>query len=186
MLEWLKRHAWKACSRLKRLTGSNPVLSAKAETCIRAELVRAKVQVSAFATPRRRRSGMCEHREQIPEERDERSERNPGKNGMSEANEIPEGVQIVPHLELSSGLRERIFLIYCFGSALSVNTATTSTTEKNYSCASSSHKVLTLFSITSSFSTKAKLAFFYHTNTIIYQFSIHIATNSLELFNGSF
>ena len=29
MLEWLKRHAWKACSRLKRLTGSNPVLSAK-------------------------------------------------------------------------------------------------------------------------------------------------------------
>ena len=28
MLEWLKRHAWKACSRLKRLTGSNPVLSA--------------------------------------------------------------------------------------------------------------------------------------------------------------
>ena len=30
MLEWLKRHAWKACSRLKRLTGSNPVLSAKA------------------------------------------------------------------------------------------------------------------------------------------------------------
>ena len=32
MLEWLKRHAWKACSRLKRLTGSNPVLSAKAIT----------------------------------------------------------------------------------------------------------------------------------------------------------
>ena len=66
MLEWLKRHAWKACSRLKRLTGSNPVLSAKAETCIQAELVRAKVQVSAFASPRRRRSGMCERSEQIP------------------------------------------------------------------------------------------------------------------------
>ena len=31
MLEWLKRHAWKACSRLKRLTGSNPVLSATKE-----------------------------------------------------------------------------------------------------------------------------------------------------------
>ena len=45
MLEWLKRHAWKACSRLKRLTGSNPVLSAKADTCIRAELVRAKVLI---------------------------------------------------------------------------------------------------------------------------------------------
>ena len=74
MLEWLKRHAWKACSRLKRLTGSNPVLSAKAETCIQAELVRAKVQVSAFASPRRRRSGMCERSEQIPrKERDVRA-----------------------------------------------------------------------------------------------------------------
>ena len=29
MLEWFKRHAWKACSRLKRLTSSNLVLSAK-------------------------------------------------------------------------------------------------------------------------------------------------------------
>ena len=28
MLEWLKRHAWKACSRQNRLAGSNPVLSA--------------------------------------------------------------------------------------------------------------------------------------------------------------
>ena len=27
MLEWLKRHAWKACIRQKRITGSNPVLS---------------------------------------------------------------------------------------------------------------------------------------------------------------
>ena len=29
MLEWLKRHAWKACSRQNRLAGSNPVLSAR-------------------------------------------------------------------------------------------------------------------------------------------------------------
>ena len=29
MLEWLKRHAWKACSRQKRHGGSNPPLSAK-------------------------------------------------------------------------------------------------------------------------------------------------------------
>ena len=29
VLEWLKRHAWKACIRQKRITGSNPVLSAK-------------------------------------------------------------------------------------------------------------------------------------------------------------
>ena len=28
MLEWLKRHAWKACIRQKRIAGSNPALSA--------------------------------------------------------------------------------------------------------------------------------------------------------------
>ena len=30
MLEWLKRHAWKACIRQKRIGGSNPPPSAKA------------------------------------------------------------------------------------------------------------------------------------------------------------
>ena len=29
MLEWLKRHAWKACIRQKRIRGSNPRLSAR-------------------------------------------------------------------------------------------------------------------------------------------------------------
>ena len=29
MLEWLKRHAWKACKLLKGFRGSNPRLSAK-------------------------------------------------------------------------------------------------------------------------------------------------------------
>ena len=29
MLEWLKRHAWKACIRQKRIPGSNPGHSAK-------------------------------------------------------------------------------------------------------------------------------------------------------------
>ncbi len=29
VLEWLKRHAWKACIRQKCITGSNPVLSAR-------------------------------------------------------------------------------------------------------------------------------------------------------------
>ena len=29
MLEWLKRHAWKACIRQKRIRGSNPRLSAQ-------------------------------------------------------------------------------------------------------------------------------------------------------------
>ena len=33
MLEWLKRHAWKACSRQNRLAGSNPVLSAMQKGC---------------------------------------------------------------------------------------------------------------------------------------------------------
>ena len=28
MLEWLKRHAWKACIRPKRIAGSNPAPSA--------------------------------------------------------------------------------------------------------------------------------------------------------------
>ena len=31
MLEWLKRHAWKACIRQKRIGGSNPPLSAKSD-----------------------------------------------------------------------------------------------------------------------------------------------------------
>ena len=29
VLEWLKRHAWKACNRQNRFGGSNPPLSAK-------------------------------------------------------------------------------------------------------------------------------------------------------------
>ena len=33
VLEWLKRHAWKACSRQNRLAGSNPVLSAQKKSC---------------------------------------------------------------------------------------------------------------------------------------------------------
>ena len=32
MLEWLKRHAWKACIRQKRIRGSNPRLSAELKT----------------------------------------------------------------------------------------------------------------------------------------------------------
>ena len=32
MLEWLKRHAWKACKRQKCFAGSNPALSALQET----------------------------------------------------------------------------------------------------------------------------------------------------------
>ena len=31
MLEWLKRHAWKACIRQKRIGGSNPPPSAKTQ-----------------------------------------------------------------------------------------------------------------------------------------------------------
>ena len=29
VLEWLKRHAWKACNRRNRFVGSNPILSAE-------------------------------------------------------------------------------------------------------------------------------------------------------------
>ena len=34
VLEWLKRHAWKACIRLKCIAGSNPALSAECEISI--------------------------------------------------------------------------------------------------------------------------------------------------------
>ena len=37
MLEWLKRHAWKACKRQKCFAGSNPALSADYEKCGRYE-----------------------------------------------------------------------------------------------------------------------------------------------------
>ena len=33
MLEWLKRHAWKACNRQNRFGGSNPPLSAESSYC---------------------------------------------------------------------------------------------------------------------------------------------------------
>ena len=90
MLEWLKRHAWKACSRLKRLTGSNPVLSAK-EIQRKSQARLNFFSVSLLHRPAAggagcassasksfgkngiagRRSGMCELREQIPrKERD--------------------------------------------------------------------------------------------------------------------
>ena len=39
VLEWLKRHAWKACIRQKRITGSNPVLSAKKRKTINKLLI---------------------------------------------------------------------------------------------------------------------------------------------------
>ena len=42
MLEWLKRHAWKACNRQNRFAGSNPVLSASF--------------ISVQLSPRRRRA----------------------------------------------------------------------------------------------------------------------------------
>ena len=32
MLEWLKRHAWKACIPLKGIRGSNPLFSTPSET----------------------------------------------------------------------------------------------------------------------------------------------------------
>ena len=34
VLEWLKRHAWKACIRQKRIRGSNPLLSARNENIV--------------------------------------------------------------------------------------------------------------------------------------------------------
>ena len=56
---------------------------------------------------------------------------------------ISRGVQIVPHLELSSGSRARIRQTYCFMSSLSVNTCTISATAKQYFSFSASHTMRT-------------------------------------------
>ena len=55
MLEWLKRHAWKACIRQKRIRGSNPRLSAGEKTGFKA----GKAE-SHFESPflRRRKNGV--------------------------------------------------------------------------------------------------------------------------------
>ena len=42
MLEWLKRHAWKACIRLKRIAGSNPALSATVNTMMKLRITKTK------------------------------------------------------------------------------------------------------------------------------------------------
>lgn len=52
MLEWLKRHVWKACGRLKRLQGSNPCLSAQCNNFSGAALSAAFVVVGLrFESP---------------------------------------------------------------------------------------------------------------------------------------
>ena len=72
MLEWLKRHAWKACSRLKRLTGSNPVLSATENQFpqLQARLKSWGNWFSVARAPRRAGPG-CVPTAQIPKERDD-------------------------------------------------------------------------------------------------------------------
>ncbi len=48
MLEWLKRHAWKACKPLKGFTGSNPVLSASSACMYLQALVYYKIDDLTF------------------------------------------------------------------------------------------------------------------------------------------
>ena len=93
MLEWLKRHAWKACVLQKGIKGSNPFLSAnpmkKADHMVGFLRIRAARKasfpdspgsqkmpgrnaptaffISGFALPRRRRAGMSERSDEIPE-----------------------------------------------------------------------------------------------------------------------
>ncbi len=49
MLEWLKRHVWKACDRPKRFQGSNPCLSARKIKILQdfASRQRCKIRISA-------------------------------------------------------------------------------------------------------------------------------------------
>ena len=64
MLEWLKRHAWKACIRQNRISGSNPDLSAPEKKSSRAC---SSCFFVSGAKPRRRRGGISERSDEIPE-----------------------------------------------------------------------------------------------------------------------
>ena len=55
MLEWLKRHAWKACKLQKGFGGSNPPLSARLLRTIESELAQVRLRVKGFAQDARGR-----------------------------------------------------------------------------------------------------------------------------------
>ena len=48
MLEWLKRHAWKACKLQKGFGGSNPPLSARLLRTIESELAQVRLRVKGL------------------------------------------------------------------------------------------------------------------------------------------
>ena len=54
MLEWLKRHAWKACNRQKRFRGSNPRLSAGEKKDSKHD----EAKASGFESPSLRKENM--------------------------------------------------------------------------------------------------------------------------------
>ena len=53
MLEWLKRHAWKACKLQKGFGGSNPPLSARLLQTIESELAQVRLRVKGLQGCRR-------------------------------------------------------------------------------------------------------------------------------------
>ena len=53
MLEWLKRHAWKACKLQKGFGGSNPPLSARLLRTIESELAQVRLRVKVLQGCRR-------------------------------------------------------------------------------------------------------------------------------------
>ena len=85
MLEWLKRHAWKACSRLKRLTGSNPVLSAEAETTGKPNLF-GRSRWSLLLHDEKRRLGELKTAEMIGLEKGQEEGREEGREEASMSN----------------------------------------------------------------------------------------------------
>ena len=96
MLEWLKRHAWKACILQKGIGGSNPPLSAKDKENRPASKLAPVFFV--FRQARRRRAGMSEHEVR----------RNPGEVGRGLISpSIPHVIHLGPvHFRSALGQRD--------------------------------------------------------------------------------
>ena len=58
MLEWLKRHAWKACKLQKGFGGSNPPLSARLLRTTESELAQVRLRVKGLQGCRRQTWGV--------------------------------------------------------------------------------------------------------------------------------
>ena len=65
MLEWLKRHAWKACMRQKRIGGSNPPHSARREHWMRTQGFVIGLPLSLKESPSLRKEGALDENPRV-------------------------------------------------------------------------------------------------------------------------